>query len=266
VIDFLKGELRPSSPFLMFACLAAATLWIWLRPASLRARRLLLAIVVGYWLLSTRTGSNLLLAGLTAGLHPIQTSTEAGGADVIVALSGGGWSYRDGGVVIGVPVRSTVLRALEAARLFRIVDARRVIASGGQVDPTIDLKPEGSMMRDVLIEAGVPRERIVVETRARTTREQARYVRPLLEREGAHRFLLVTSPTHMRRAVAVFQAQGFDPIPAPAPIDSDQMPPPSWLVPNEEALHRSDLAVYDYAALVYYWSTGFLMPGPPAAR
>lgn len=225
-----------------------------------------MAIVSAYWLLSTRGGSGLLLAGLSAGLHPIQTRADARGSDVVVVLSGGAWSYREGGVVVAVPGRGTVLRALEGARVFHLIGARRVIASGGRVDPTIDLKPEGETVRHVLIQAGVPDDRIIVEAGSQTTRQQARMVRPILEREDARRFVLVTSPAHMRRAVAVFRAEGLDPIAAPAPIASDQMPPPSWVMPGGEALYRSDLALYDYAALVYYWSTGAFRPGPPAAR
>jgi uncharacterized SAM-binding protein YcdF (DUF218 family) len=236
------------------------------RPSSVRARRFLTALVLGYWLLSTRTLPAVLVALLSAGFAPLQTAQAAHGADVIVVLSGGAESYREAGVTEGVPLRSTVLRALEAARLFRVIGARRIIASGGAVDPAIHLMPESVMVRNALVDAGVPADRIIQESSSRSTREQVRGVKALLDRDGTRAFILVTSPTHMRRAVATFRASGLDPIPSLAPLASDHAPAPSWIWPNDEALYRSDLAIYDSAALAYYWSIGALSPGPPAAR
>jgi uncharacterized SAM-binding protein YcdF (DUF218 family) len=255
-MDFIKHELQPSSPLFVFLCAATAAGWITLRPSSRRAPRFLRVIVLGYWLLSTRAGPALLTAPLSAGFEPVHTRQETRNANVIVVLSGGGRSYREAGVTIGVPTRSTVLRGLEAARVFRLVAPRHVIASGGAVSPKIDLTPESELLRDVLVGAGVPLDRIVQEPASRSTRDQARLVAAMLTREGERTFVLVTSPAHMRRSVAVFRAYALDPVPSPAPIDSDQMPPPSWLVPNSEALYRSDAAVYEYAALIYYWSRG----------
>ncbi len=252
-IDFLKMELRPSSPLIVAAVGGAAALWIGLRPSSRRARWFLVAVVTAYWFLSTRAGSDLLGAGLGAGLRPIQTREDARGADIVVVLSGGGYVYREAGMQVGVPTRGTILRALEGARVFRAIGARQVVASGGRVHPDIDLQPESQMLRDFIIKAGVPAERVVEESESRTTAEQARFVARMLEREGTRQCVLVTSPTHMRRSMVVFRAEGVEPIPSPAPIASDQMPQPSWWMPNYEALYRSDVAIYDYAATFYYW-------------
>jgi len=46
------------------------------------------------------------------------------------------------------------------------------------------------------------------------------------------------------------------------------------LLPSEDALSESDMALYDYAAILYYWIRGDIhytsdplpSPGPPAAR
>jgi uncharacterized SAM-binding protein YcdF (DUF218 family) len=186
-------------------------------------------------------------------LRPIQTREDARGADIVVVLSGGGYVYREAGRQLGVPTRGTILRALEGARVFRAIGARQVVASGGRVHPDIDLQPESQVLRDFIIKAGVPAERVVEESESRTTAEQARFVARMLEREGTRQCVLVTSPTHMRRSMVVFRAEGIEPIPSPAPIASDQMPQPSWWMPNYEALYRSDVAIYDYAATFYYW-------------
>jgi uncharacterized SAM-binding protein YcdF (DUF218 family) len=227
-----------------------------MRPSSVRARRFLYVLVAGYWLLSTRAGAELLVAGIGSGFRPIETREDARGADVIVVLSGGGDSYRQAGVVVAVPSRSTILRALEGARVFRAIGARLVIASGGIVYPDIHLRPESQMLRETLVRAGVPADRIVEENGSRTTRDEARIVAAMLAREGTKKVILVTSPTHVRRSMAVFRAAGLDPVPSAAPLVSDQMPPPSWVFPNYSALYLSDVAIYDYAATLYYWLLG----------
>jgi uncharacterized SAM-binding protein YcdF (DUF218 family) len=264
-IDFLKGEMRPSSPLVIFVVFGAAGLWIFLRPSSARARRFLYLMLLGYWLLSTRAGAEMLVAGIGGGFRPIETREDARGADVIVVLSGGGDSYREAGVVFAVPSRNTILRALEGARVFRAIGAKLVIASGGIVYPEINLRPESEMLRDTLVHAGVAADRIVEENGSRTTREQAHMVAMMLEQKGTKKVLLVTSPTHMRRSMAVFRAAGLDPVPAAAPLVSDQMPPPSWVFPNYAALYLSDVAVYDYAATLYYWLTGATRTASSAA-
>jgi uncharacterized SAM-binding protein YcdF (DUF218 family) len=255
-IDFLKGMMRPSSPLVIVAAFGAAGLWIHLRPSSAQARRFLYVLVLGFWLLSTRAGVELLVAGIGHGFRPIETREDARGADVVVVLSGGGESYREAGVVVAFPSRTTILRALEGARVFRAIGARLVVASGGIVYPEINLRPESEMLRETLMKAGVPEARIVEENGSRTTRDQARLVAAMLAREGTRKVVLVTSPTHLPRSMAVFRAAGLDPVPAAAPLVSDQMPPLSWVIPNYGALYLSDAAVYDYAATIYYWLTG----------
>ena len=87
-------------------------------------------------------------------------------------------------------------------------------------------------------------------------------VGPVLRAHGAKGFVLVTSPAHMRRALAVFRAEGLDPVPSVAPIRSEhlsrrrrccfRMPTALWL---------ADQVLYEYAATVYYWWSGWLRAG-----
>ena len=113
------------------------------------------------------------------------------------------------------------------------------------------------MLRDALIQAGVPAERIVQDPGARTTREHPQTVGPILQRNHVSQFVLVTSPAHMRRALAAFRAAGLDPVPSVSPLRSDNWPPPAWLMPTETSLYQSDQAVYEYAAWVYYSVMGW---------
>jgi len=60
----------------------------------------------------------------------------------------------------------------------------------------------------------------------------------------------------------VFRAVGLDPVASVAPIRSEVSMPPPPLLPNSESLSQSDDAVYEYAALAYYWVRGWLKKSP----
>jgi uncharacterized SAM-binding protein YcdF (DUF218 family) len=147
---------------------------------------------------------------------------------------------------------------MEGARVFKAIGARLIIASAGIPDGSQLLQPESEALTAALVAAGVPPAAIVHESASKTTRDQAVLVGPLLRAHGVGRFVLVTSPSHMRRALAAFRAEGLDPVPSAAPIRSDHRPPPSLLLPNAEALLLTDQAVYEYAATLYYWWSGWL--------
>jgi uncharacterized SAM-binding protein YcdF (DUF218 family) len=116
------------------------------------------------------------------------------------------------------------------------------------------------MLSAVLVAAGVPADRMVEESSSKTTWDQARLIPSMLRDRGVDRFVLVTSPVHMRRSLALFRAHGIDAVPSVSPMRSEHLPPPSLIVPNEASLAMSGEALYDYAAWIYYWWNGWLKP------
>tara|TARA_E500000305_G_scaffold53421_1_gene42648 strand:- start:7 stop:612 length:606 start_codon:yes stop_codon:yes gene_type:complete len=69
----------------------------------------------------------------------------------------------------------------EAARLWRRGFYRKAIVSGG-ITPG-GTKPEGTVMKHLMIEAGIPDEIILTETQASNTGENVSLSLPILERE-----------------------------------------------------------------------------------
>ena len=256
-LDFLKQQVRIDSPIVVVGVLAIVAVWLWRRPDARGPRRLLFGFVAAYWLLATPVGAGLLTFGVAHGLTPLQSRESAHGADAVVVLGGGAGTFSQSGAVIGFLTSGSLLRVLEAARVYQAIQARLVIVSGGIPPRGFQLKPESEMLRDALIQAGVPAERIVQDPGARTTREHPQTVGPILQRNHVSQFVLVTSPAHMRRALAAFRAAGLDPVPSVSPLRSDNWPPPAWLMPTETSLYQSDQAVYEYAAWVYYSVMGW---------
>jgi uncharacterized SAM-binding protein YcdF (DUF218 family) len=258
ILDFLKEHLHPSSPVWVVAFLAAGALWLWRRPSSRGPRWYFTAVALAYWFVTTPFGASVLVNGLSRGMTRVVTRDQGGGADAVVVLGGGASTATVGGEVGGALTGTSLIRALEGVRVFKLIGARWLIVSGGMPRPDRQLRPESGLLRDVVVHAGVPAVSVVEESRSTTTRDQAIRIGPILREHGIHRFVLVTSPIHMRRSLAVFRAAGFDPIASIAPLRSEQLRPPSPLMPDDEAWWLSDLALYDYVALLYYWGRGWL--------
>jgi len=256
-VDFLREHGRIDSPVLVVVVLVVVIAWLWRRPDARGPRRLLLAYVTVYWLLATWTGATLLTFAVAHGLTQLRDRESARGADTVVVLGGGAATFGQSGAVIGLLTSGSVLRALEAARVYKAIGARLVIVSGGIPTPGFQLAPESALLRAALIDAGVPAERIVQDPEARTTREHPRTLGPILQSHHVSRFVLVTSPAHMRRALAVFRAAGLDPVPSVSLRRPENLPPPKWIVPTNESLYQSGQAIYEYGAWVYYRWNGW---------
>jgi uncharacterized SAM-binding protein YcdF (DUF218 family) len=260
ILDYLKEHLHPSSPFTILVVFSVGVACLFLRPSSRWPRRLLLVMLLGYWFIATHTGASLLVAGLGHGFSALHSREEARGAEAVVVLGGGAATYSADGQVVGVLTSPSALRALEGARVAKLIGARLVVASGGEPRPDLQLRPESQMLSAVLVAAGVPADRVVEESASKNTRDQARLIPAMLRARGIDRFVLVTSPVHMRRSLALFHAQGVEPVPSVSLMRSEHLPPASRIVPDAGALIASDEALYDYLAWVYYWWKGWLKP------
>jgi len=106
--------------------------------------------------------------------------------------------------------------------------------------------------------------RVYVESRPRTTFEDALYSAALLKPKPSERWLLVTSALHMPRAVGCFRAAGFQVQPYPAGLAS----PPHLFAPYDTgsaAFSILDSAAKEWIGLIAYrlmGRTAALFPGP----
>jgi len=259
IVNWAKDALRVGNVTFIVFILAVGVVLLFVRPRL--GRRWMTAVVLGYWFVSTSLGSTLLITPLVGSLHSIEDAREAGAVGAIVVLGGGIRELTAGADSLAYPYESTTLRVLEGARVFRLLDGRPiVVASGGRQE--WQQTPEASVIADALGTLGVPRDHIVVEDASLTTRDQAILVTRLLKSRGVDRFVLVTSPMHMSRSIAVFRAQHADVVPSIAPVIPERSRPQLFFMPNGGSLSVSDEAIHDYAGLLYYWARGWLRPAP----
>ena len=256
LVDLAKGDLRISSPTFVLVVMSIGAAMLFVRRLARIGRWWLAFWTAVLILLATPLGARLVSAPLVYGFQPIQRSIDARQADVVVVLGGGIRTHEAGGLSID-DLDTSALRVLEAARLYRLLAPRKVIVSGGNTNHVSPVWSEAKALEAALLTLGVPADRIAVEDRSLTTREQAIELRPILESLGARTFVLVTAPTHMRRSMRVFRSQQLAPVPSPSAMFADGEDA-RWMVPKRDALLVSDSAVYEYAALVYYWARGWI--------
>lgn len=258
MLTFIKGAIRFESPLVVVVILAIVAIWWWRRPGSRGAWRLLVCYLAALYVVSTPFGSKVLTAGLTHGLTQVERVEDAKGAEGIVVLGGGVQTVSARGQVLSQLQSTPSLRILEAARLYRLLAPPVVIVSGGIADARTELRPEAEQMANALATAGIPATRILTDPEAKTTHDHPRTVGPLLQAHGIRQFIIVTSPMHMRRALGVFKAQGYDPVGSVSALQSEQLVSRPLFLPNDDSMMLSNQALYEYAALLMYRVRGWI--------
>ena len=258
MLDFLKGNLRPSHILAVLVLLTPGTLMLFVPPLARWGRRLVAAVVLFYALLSTPLGSGLLARTLSGDYRPLASAADAHGATVVVVLGSGSVNLRSAGRQLSSVTVEAGLRVLEAARLFELLNGPLVIASGGVTEHDPAAAPESVALQRALVDLGVRPDRILLESESKNTRDEAIVVKRMLAERGLTQLVLVTSPMHMRRSMLAFEEQGMHPIPSPSQLVPEQSTGRSWLLPSDMWLQIGDSALYEWLARGYYWWKGWL--------
>jgi uncharacterized SAM-binding protein YcdF (DUF218 family) len=160
-------------------------------------------------------------------------------------------------------------RLSEAAALAHRYPRAVLVFSGGVFgsEPMI----EASIAKRFFVSLGIDESRIVLETRSLSTAENAAFTRDLLMPQPGQQWLLVTSASHMPRAVGAFRRAGFPVIPYPVGYTTTGSPADYWSIQaNASAsLVRTDVAFHEWMGLIAYWMTGrtdALFPAPEPTR
>ena len=108
----------------------------------------------------------------------------------------------------GIPSESGLIRTYAAAEAGRNFPAAQfVVCLPADGDPET---ASVGRMRDELVLRGIARDAVLMEHRGRNTHEQALAMRRMLGDAALDMpVLIVTSPTHVRRALLCFRKEGF---------------------------------------------------------
>ena len=165
-----------------------------------------------------------------------------------------------------VALNGAAERVTATTELARRYPNARIIFTGGtaSLDPTSPL--EAPLAVKEFEALGVAHDRITAEEQSRNTVENAVFSRLLADPKPGQRWVLVTSASHMPRAIAAFRAAGF-------PVEAY---PVDWHTRGKDdavelfasfagGLAMTDYAVHEWVGLAVYWLTGKtseLFPAP----
>lgn len=141
---------------------------------------------------------------------------------------------------------ASISRLVEGIRLYRLYKNRgeneTLILSGGKV---FGRPAEAGIMQSIAVLLGVAPKDIALEAGSRDTHDEALYLKSML---GNTPFILVTSATHMPRAIALFKKQGLHPVAAPTSYVSKRVGrlQLSDFFPSANNLGYSDIAIHEY--------------------
>ncbi|MBI4828004.1 MAG: YdcF family protein [Nitrospinae bacterium] len=107
-----------------------------------------------------------------------------------------------------IPNAIMLMRTYRAAEEWRKNPRAKIIISHA-TEATVERSTLGTIARELALR-GVPGEAVLLETRATNTAEHALYIKQAGYGDPAKdKYLIVTSPTHVRRSLMTFANSGF---------------------------------------------------------
>jgi uncharacterized SAM-binding protein YcdF (DUF218 family) len=234
-------------PLPVFLALAlVGVVWLW------RGRRrwgwgLLLAGLLCLFLAAWRPVADGLLGPLERSHPPLTDPAGLVGVSAVVVLGGGTWSEPGWPANLRLS-EASAMRIVEGVRLVRALPGARLVVSGA--DRFGVRRPVALDYAEAARSLGVPAAQILVLDSPVDTGQEADAVRAVLG--TGSRLVLVTSASHMRRAVLHFQRAGLDPVPAPTHFlvaRSDGAHLRDW-VPSAVNLRKTETVWHEWLGLL----------------
>ena len=191
--------------------------------------------------------SDIMVRPLEQKYPPITDFQKLKSVKWIVVLGGG--STFDPALPLSTYLSAaSLVRLSEAICIHTKLPQTRLVFTGGSGFK--GFTPVAEVMADMAVELGVRPDKIIVEPKAADTAAHPTYVKQII---GRDRFILVTSASHMPRAMALFKKHGMYPTPAPTDylvMQKEGLTPESFF-PSAGSLVKSGRAIHEYLGIVW---------------
>ena len=172
--------------------------------------------------------------------------------DYIVVL-GGGYTWDPEWAPSSNLINNSLPRLNEGIRLWLANPGSKIIFTGAPAKTNpVSTAEAGARVAESL---GVPRSSIITLDSPKDTEEEAAAVKSAI---GDAPFLLVTSASHLPRAMIFFENAGLHPLPAPANQLAVNAPLNPWerVIPSPAWLMHSDRVGYETLGRLWQWLKG----------
>lgn len=165
----------------------------------------------------------------------------------------------------GIPaLNGAAERMTEMVVLARRYPEARLVFTGGQGTFVPGEATEAEVARRLWTAMGLPEERVTYEDASRNTWENATLTHALVRPEPGQTWLLVTSASHMPRAVGCFRQAGWSVTPWPVNYTTGASPRIWYDAPFPTRLNQFEGALREWVGLLAYWLLGRMATPFPA--
>lgn len=222
-----------------------------------RKRRAFRILIFGFFFFSNQWIINQLAWGWETARYSPSVITEPYDFGILL----GGYTQMNAAIPPGLLASYRADRLTTTLQLYKSGKIRRILLTGGSSRIIGDALPESPVVRQYLLEVGVPDSAIIVDDRSRNTRENAQFSKTLIDSimPDAH-CLLITSAWHMRRAHACFEKVGLH----CAPFGTDFITetsggnPLKWIEPDWRAFMKWDYLIKEWIGYMVYKAKGYI--------
>jgi uncharacterized SAM-binding protein YcdF (DUF218 family) len=141
-------------------------------------------------------------------------------------------------------------RMVEALRVYKLHPEARIITSGFA---DVNSLSNAETVKRSLVSLGVPAQKVITENFPKDTQEEAQLIAPRVQGSTV---ILITSASHMPRAINYFQAQNIFPMAAPTGFwvkntGGDK----AWryYLPDSKSLQQTTIAWHEIVGSIVQW-------------
>lgn len=213
-------------------------------PRRSSVRGLAFGAAVWAYVMTTPGFTRGLLNALEQHQPAVALETVAPGGDIVLLTSGS--VERHAGRVVVRLDRPAWERTAAAVALWKRTQGRLIVVGG----PVMDGLSPAKAMAEVAVNMGVPADRVSHDDQAKTTRDSFDRLGPWLM--GQPQPWLVTSATHMRRALLAAGAQGLSFRAFPCDFIATDAPGWQQWLPSTYAYRQNIVALHEWVGLGRY--------------
>ena len=188
-----------------------------------------------------------LLAPLESKYKVLSTENINQSIKYVVVL-GGGHTSDPNLPLTSQLTQASLIRLIEGIRIHRKISDSKLVLTGGKGNN--NPVATATTMAELAIELGVNKENIITKTEPKDTKDEANIINGTV---GNDTFILVTTASHMPRAMALFKKLGMTPTPAPTEhyVSETQGVSSGSFFPHSFNIHKTETTVYEYLGTLW---------------
>ena len=243
----IGGMILPLPLLLMFIALGLLLVWF------TRFQRSGKIVITTGWLVLLLLSLQPVADGLLRPIEDKYPTWQGNQKVAYIVVLGGGYTWDDKWAPSSNLINNSLPRLNEGIRLWLANPGSKMIFTGAAAKTNpVSTAEAGARVAESL---GVPRSAIITLDNPKDTEEEAAAVKQAI---GDAPFLLVTSASHLPRAMIFFEHAGLHPLPAPANQLAVSAPLNPWerAIPSPAWLMHSDRVGYETLGRLWQWLKG----------